>query len=607
MKKSKQKPRSQNPEKPARHVAPAVFHVPRPAAIILLSLLALLPYANSVNGRFVFDDTVIVQGNDAIHGLDAAHLKQIFGQHYWKAVESKGGLYRPVVMLSYAVDYALNAEDPSGYHAMNILIHALNGILVFFLLEELFARRMLSLLTALCFVLHPIRTEAVASIVGRAEILSACFVLAAWLLYIRHCKTGRVRWLGLSAAVFVLAVLSKESALAFVALLPATDFILGNGKLREIFLKRTVLGRYLAFVLAVALVLLLRYWVLGGLAPLYVNPRSNPLAAAPVWTRFLTATNVFGRYLGLLLWPMNLSADYSYNQIPLVTSIVSWSAAIPLALLLLLVAGLFISARRYPVLFFSGLVFFLSFILTSNWIRPIGTIMAERLMYFPALGFNCAVAFLLCAGLSMPRWKTVSAVAAVVLLAGYGFRTIDRNPDWRDHYRLFRSAVAASPDSYLAQSNYAAVLLNEKSDLRGAILHARKALEIVPEDPASHFTLAQASRRLGDLAGAAEAFRAVVRLAPRTTGGADALRAQAEVEEAMGSFPLARASYEKLHEWRPQDVTAGLALSRVYLRLGEREKAKQTLEQCQKQAPVSPAVKQALRELAGTSGPVKIP
>jgi tetratricopeptide (TPR) repeat protein len=607
MKKSKQTPRSQNREKPARHVAPAVFRVPRPAAIILLSILALLAYANSVNGRFVFDDTVIIQGNDVIHGLDAAHLKEIFGQHYWKAVESKGGLYRPVVMLSYAVDYALNGEDPSGYHVMNILIHALNGILVFFLLEELFARRMLSLLTALFFVLHPIRTEAVASIVGRAESLSACFVLVAWLLYIRHCKTGRIRWLGLSAAVFVLAVLSKESALAFVALLPATDFILGSGKLREIFLKRAVLGRYLAFVLAVALVLLLRYWVLGGLAPLYVNPRSNPLAAAPAWTRFLTATNVFGRYLGLLLWPMNLSADYSYNQIPLVTSIISWSAAIPLALLLLLVAGLFVSARRYPVLFFSGLVFFLSFILTSNWIRPIGTIMAERLMYFPALGFNCAVAFLLCAGLSMPRWKTVSTVTAVILLAGYSFRTIDRNPDWRDHYRLFRSAVAASPDSYLSQSNYAAVLLNEKNDPRCAILHARKALEIVPEDPAAHFTLAQASRRLGDLPGAAEAFRAVVRLAPRTTGGADALRAQAEVEEAMGSFSLARASYEKLHEWRPQDVAAGLALSRVYLRLGEREKAKETLEQCQKQAPDSPAVKQAWRELAGAAGPVKFP
>jgi tetratricopeptide (TPR) repeat protein len=607
MKKSKQTPRSQNREKPARHVAPAVFRVPRPAAIILLSILALLAYANSVNGRFVFDDTVIIQGNDVIHGLDAAHLKEIFGQHYWKAVESKGGLYRPVVMLSYAVDYALNGEDPSGYHVMNILIHALNGILVFFLLEELFARRMLSLLTALFFVLHPIRTEAVASIVGRAESLSACFVLVAWLLYIRHCKTGRIRWLGLSAAVFVLAVLSKESALAFVALLPATDFILGSGKLREIFLKRAVLGRYLAFVLAVALVLLLRYWVLGGLAPLYVNPRSNPLAAAPAWTRFLTATNVFGRYLGLLLWPMNLSADYSYNQIPLVTSIISWSAAIPLALLLLLVAGLFVSARRYPVLFFSGLVFFLSFILTSNWIRPIGTIMAERLMYFPALGFNCAVAFLLCAGLSMPRWKTVSAFAAIVLLAGYSFRTIDRNPDWRDHYRLFRSAVAASPDSYLSQSNYAAVLLNEKNDPRCAILHARKALEIVPEDPAAHFTLAQASRRLGDLPGAAEAFRAVVRLAPRTTGGADALRSQAEVEEAMGNLPLARASYEKLHEWRPQDVAAGLALSRVYLRLGERDKAKEILDQCQKQAPDSPAVKQALRELAGASGPIKIP
>jgi len=607
MKKAKHKPRSRRPGAPAQLEGPAIFRVPRPAAIVLLSLLALLAYANSVRGRFVFDDTVIVQGNEAIHGLDPAHLKQIFGQHYWKAVESKGGLYRPVVMLSYAVDYVLNGENPSGFHVTNILIHALNGILVFFLLEELFARRLLSLLTALFFVLHPIRTEAVASVVGRAESLSACFVLAAWLLYIRHCKSGRIRWLSLSIALFVLAVLSKESAFAFVALLPVTDFILGKGKPREIFLNRAVLSRYAAFAAAVALILALRYWVLGGLAPLYISPRMNPLAEAPAWPRFLTATSVFGRYLGLLFWPMNLSADYSYNQIPLVTAMVSWPAAVSLALLLLLLAGLVISARRFPVLFFSGMVFLVSFILTSNWIRPIGTIMAERLMYFPALGFNCAAAFLLCAGLSTPRWKTVSAVAAAVLLAGYGFRTIDRNPDWRDHYRLFRSAVQTSPNSYLVQANYAGILLHERNDLRGAVLHARKALAIVPEDPAANFTLAQASRRLGDLPAAAAAFRAVVRFAPRTTGGTDALRAQAEIEEAMGDFALARASYEQLRAWWPQDVAAGLALGRVYLKLGERGKAEETLEQCRRMAPDSPAVRQALRELANTSGSGKLP
>ena len=598
MNKAKQKQRQRQAEKPSGIDSPALFSIPRPAAMVLLLLLALLAYANSVNGRFVFDDTVIVQGNDSIRGLDPAHLKQIFGQHYWKAVESKGGLYRPVVMLSYAVDYALNGEDPSGYHATNILIHALNGILVFLLLEQLFARRAFSLLSALFFALHPIRTEAVASIVGRAESLSACLALAAWLLYIRHCKSGRLRWLSLSVALFILAVLSKESAFAFVALLPVTDYVLGKGSLREIFLKPAVLRRYAAFAAAVVSILALRYWILGGLAPLYVDPHMNPLAGLPVWPRLLTATNVFGRYLGLLFWPMNLSADYSYNQIPPVTTVVSWAAVIPLALLLLLLAGLVVSARRSPVLFFSGMVFLVPFILTSNWIRPIGTIMAERLMYFPALGFNCAAAFLLCAGFSMPRWKTVSTVAAAVLVAGYGFRTIDRNPDWRDHYRLFRSAAETSPHSFLALANYAGILLNERNDLRGAVLYARKALEIVPEDPAANFTLAQASRRLGDLPAAVTAFRAVVRLAPRTTGGADALRAQAEIEETLGNLALARDAYEQLRAWQPRDVAAGLALSRVYLKLGERAKAAEALEQCRLLAPDAPAVRKALQEFS---------
>jgi hypothetical protein len=596
MNKPHQKPRSPRPGRHSGIEVPAIFRLPQPAAAAVLALLVSFVYANSLGGKFVFDDTAIVQGNESLQGLGSAHLKAIFGQHYWKAVESRGGLYRPLVMLSYAVNYSVGGEDPTGYHLVNVLLHAVNGILVFFLLENLFSRRPLSFLAALLFVLHPIRTEGVASIVGRAESLSTCFALAAWLLYVRHKKSGRHLLLWLSAAVFLLAVLSKESTFAFVALLPLTDYLLRKGTLKEEFLNRSAFARYLPFVLATGLTLLLRYWVLGGLAPLYINPRSNPLAQVSAWPRFLTATGVFWRYFGLLVWPVNLSADYSLNQIPLVASIVSMSAILPLLLLLVLVGGSAASFRRYPVLFFSGFVFFSSFLLTSNWIQPIGTIMGERLMYFPALGFNCAVAFLLYSGLSDPRWRTFCCVVAGALVLGYGVRTIGRNRDWRDHYSLFGSAVETSPGSSLVQSNYAAVLLNEKNDPRGAIVHARKAVEIMPGDPAAHYTLGQAHHRLGDLRGAAEALEAVVRLAPDTSGGAAALREKAEIEEAVGDFAKARASYERLREWQPSNVAACLALTRVYWRLGEVDRARGTLEACRKLAPEDRRVKQALNE-----------
>ena len=172
------------------------------------------------------------------------------------------------------------------------------------MLEELFSRRPLSFLGALLFVLHPIRTEGVASIVGRAESLSAFFILSGWWAYVRQRKDGGAGWLGLSAVLFLLAILSKESAFSFVALLPLTDFLLGGGRIGGL---RPALIRYLPYVGgSLAFTFALRVKILGGFMPLYINTSSNPLVNAGGWSRFLTATWVFGRYLWLLIFPHNL-------------------------------------------------------------------------------------------------------------------------------------------------------------------------------------------------------------------------------------------------------------------------------------------------------------
>ena len=221
--------------------------------------------------------------------------------------------------------------------------------------------------------------------------------------------------------------------------------------------------------------------------------------------------------------------------------------------------------------------------------------MGERLMYFPALGFNCAVAFALCKGLESSRFRTAAWILSTLLALAYGIRTIDRNVDWRDHYNLFRSAVATSPNSSLVQSNYAAVLLHERNDLRGAIVHARKAVEISPKEPPAYFTLGSAYRRLGELEHAAEAFGSVVTLAPRTSGGVAALKEMANIHEAMARLDLARADYEKLIEWRPSDVPAHLALSRVCRSQGDDARAAEVLARAAYLAPEDPEVKKALR------------
>jgi tetratricopeptide (TPR) repeat protein len=189
--------------------------------------------------------------------------------------------------------------------------------------------------------------------------------------------------------------------------------------------------------------------------------------------------------------------------------------------------------------------------------------MAERLMYLPGLGFNLAAAVAACAGMESARFRKAAAWLTVALAAGYAARTWDRNFDWRDHYALFHSALRTSPDSALVQANYAAILLHERNDPAAAIPHARRALEIQPADPPALFTLGEASLRTGDLARAAEALEKVVSLAPRTSGGVDALRRLGPAYERMGRREDAASAYRRLLEWRPGDARAKEALGRL--------------------------------------------
>ncbi|MBI3693496.1 MAG: DUF1736 domain-containing protein [Acidobacteria bacterium] len=467
-------------------------------------LAAWAVYLNSLDGEFVFDDTSIIQSNPQIRSLSLTSLGHIFGSHYWQTVAGQGGLYRPIVILSYAVNYAVGGLNPWGYHFFNVLIHALNSVLVFFIIRELFGDQGFALWSGLLFALHPIRTEGVAYVVGRAESLAAFFFLVAWLRYLR----GNV---ALSALAFFASVLTKESGLTFLAIVPLTDYVARW---------RPAITRYAAFAVAAVAALGLRYGVLGGFAPLYINLTSNPLVGVGTLARLLTATQVLGNYLWLLVFPVPLSADYSFNQIPPVTRLWDPSVLVTAALVL---GGTALAWRRGRPWFFCAAFFLATFSLTSNFLRPIGTIMAERLLYLPSLGFTCAIAY----AISKARSRELAIAAGVLLAFFYAGRTLLRNPDWHDHLALFSSAAVVSPNSSLVQANLAGSLL--RKDPAAAAEHAREAIRIEPGDPAAHMTLGEAYQRMGDMARAAEAYAIVERLAPGTAGAQEAARRRAGI------------------------------------------------------------------------------
>jgi protein O-mannosyl-transferase len=369
---------------------------------------------------------------------------------------------------TFAVDWKLGGGIALGFHAVNLVLHGAVAYLVFLLVRALFPdsprRRTIAFTAALLFAVHPIHTEAVSSIVGRAELLAAGFLILAWILHLQDRPLPAL-------LSFALALLSKESAVVFLPLVLIGDYAIGKWK---------SWFRYLQ-IGGITLIYLVVLWkVQGGrFGPDHISILDNPLIAIPTGQRILNALRIAWKYVGLQLYPATLSCDYSYKQIPLYGAL---RYTLPAAIASVLVLAIWIWAlkKRQRGLILAGGIYLASFAITANIIRPIGTIMAERLVYLPSLGF-CLLMALGWTWL-MERQRKLALGLALVIGAALGARTMARNRDWEDNYTLYSAQMRAAPNSAKTHQNMALVYMEAKQlDL------ARKELEtelqIYPQNP----------------------------------------------------------------------------------------------------------------------------
>lgn len=533
---------------------------------LVLAAVAVIPFLNSLHGDFVFDDLEIVRDNPFVNGRVSAT-----GLLTWS--HESATWYRPLTMFTYAANHRIGAE-PFGFHLVNVLLHAVVSVEVFYLARG-FVPSAAAAVTALLFAVHPIHTEAVSNIVGRAELLAAAFVLASLLAFRRGAGAapgGRLWWRGLSVLAFTAALLSKESAISAIPMLVLLHlWIRRERKLGPL------LDGITPFLASAAAYLAVRWLVLGALTlPQPPQFLDNPLAHVSASARLQTALVVLWDYLALLAVPWQLSADYSYNAVPLVVSPADprfVAALVGWALIALTVSA---AARRTAVPLVSVLFFVLPLLLTANVLVPIGTIKAERLLYLPSLGWCLALGWLIGSwSQAQPRRALVALLAVSAVLA---LRTWVRNHDWRDSVSLFEATTRAVPASAKAHHNLAVAY-----DLAGrwddAMMHFRRALAIFPpyasaacgvgriyerrriDNGALHWyaralkinpdlVLAHQNTgvvrfRLGDLAGAESAFRAGLERDPTNVR---LLVYLATVRMAQGDFAGAQAKLDRARE-----------------------------------------------------------
>jgi tetratricopeptide (TPR) repeat protein len=504
--------------------------------------------------------------------------------YWWPFIETP--LYRPATTFSYLLNYSAlgNSNRPLGYHVVNWLLHTANVWLVFGLAMRIGRRIWPAIFLAGLWAVHPLGTEAVTNIVGRADLLAAFGVLASFYAYLAAGDAGGARrwvWMAVSVTAMTVAVFSKESAIAGLGLVVLYDLVCSPKPFRLADSGR----RWVILALPVAAFLYQRSVVLAG-SRIEIPYVDNPIAGAGFWTGRITAIGVMGRYLALLLWPAHLSADYSFSQIPLASgTLTEWLALIAVAAVT--VAALATLKANRLVSFCLGAAL-LTFLPAANVLFTTGTIMAERLMYLPSAFLLAAIVAAIYSFEAKIAYSRLAPTLLGLAVVVCGARTFARNPDWHDDVSLWTATVATAPASFkshdaLAEALFEADLshsnlerVTEEKEKSLAILH-RLPEPLAPVTPyrtgASYYVLRgdwlQAHKGTPD--DVAKAYQRAIELGERY---------------------LALA---KLHRIPATEISvAQLLVSNAYRQLGQSQRS---LENAERGAAVQPFNPDVYREL----------
>jgi tetratricopeptide (TPR) repeat protein len=570
------------------------------AVCIALVLLVAVTFSNALKGEFAFDDKDMIENNLLIR--DLGNVGKIFSTSWWwGGARQKSDEYRPITVLSFALNYRVNLLDTFGYHLVNVALHAAVVLLIFIFIRILSGDLVLSAIAAAFFAAHPIHTEAINNVVGRAELLAAVFFFAALICYSLSFRNNLKKtniWVYLLCLLFYfLGLLSKENAITLLPVIIIYDLAkhrldIHKGeekKISHLFLSR--LPYYGCFVAVLIVYFALRINAIGRMfsSGMVISSLDNNLMRAKIagdfFSYYLTAIKAIGYYVYLLVFPFNLSVDYSYNQIPLSNSLLEPRVALSVLMLIAACFSIIYYYRKAKVIpFFAVIFFFVTFAPVSNFFKTIATILGERLMYLPSAGFCLLLALVLkqlsawIGRIGTQKPEKVASYAliclAAVIVVAYSARTLIRNNDWRTELRLFESAAQVSPNSarvhYNLGNNYKLLERYEQ-----AKFHFWKAYGIAPFYGAPLGGIGEILRIEGNPREAEKVLKQVIEMEERYFPAHYNLgRTYAD----LGKFDLALQQYRKTIELRPTAPQPYYAMCEIYFKLERWEEAEEVLQ-----------------------------
>ena len=503
-------------------------------------MAAILVYSNSLSGPFVFDDRGTIVDNTTIEDLSRRAV--LVAPH---ETPTAG---RPVVNVSFAVNYAFGGRNVTGYHVVNIAIHLLCGLLVFGIARRTQPSTNAALAIALIWTVHPLNSEAVDYITQRTESLMGLFYLLTMYCAIRAFEEPRRRhgWELSSIVACALGMASKESMVTAPLVVVLYDRAFLWSSLREAVRERRRLYAGLA----------LTWVVLGGL--MWTAPRnlSAGLSAhdADVWTYLLNQTVMITRYLWLAIWPRDLVLYYGWPM-PLTLRDVLPQACVVVTLIGVAAWTL----RRHPRAGFLCASFFFVLAPTSS-VMPIATeVGAERRMYLALFPLIALAVIAFRRAVQSPRVRAATLLGVTVLL---GAGTLARNIEYRSSLRLAETTFERWPTP-AAHSMFGTELA-----AAGRFPEAERHLrEAAPVHPPARYYLGAVLKGQGQSAEAIRQFETFIASQPPELDQVHMARALlAEMLVTEGHLGEAAAQYTAMLTSDPDDASAMVLLAQVYLR-----------------------------------------
>ena len=561
-------------------------------------------YANTLGHDYALDDKAIITQNKFTQkGFEG--ITDHFTHSYWYGINGKNtGNYRPISGVSFSIEHGLFGNNPMIGHLLNILFF---GLLCVVLLKWLRDLQIMPdhwlYLGMLLFAAHPIHTEVVANIKSRDEIYCLLFFALSARTFLIGIKNNQVSRLALSALLYLLALLSKETALALLPIFPLMAFM------QEQSIKSTIKNSigplttsilFLGIYFSVTDILADQEYHIFDNA-LVQEASSSDLLATKIW--------ILGEYVKLMIVPYPLVYDYSFNTVQLV----SFSNLQVLITIIGSISIVYLTAKQLKninqhkilVIIFLTLVFLLPIIPISNIVFPIGATMAERFLFIPSLGFIYLLTYalyLLFEKRGIKNGKVSMGIFALMIIP-LALTTVFRNNAWESEEALFANDLKHLPRSAKAHHNLANIYKNKAETANNqakrvtfyesAARLIEQAIDIY-EVQEFHHELGLIYGELGKWEGVKKSLGRYVEMNPSDATAWMQIGIANGMTEEMDEAQLA---FERAYDLNPNDAEICLNLAKTYAIKNELDRAKEIILACEQKNPSNKAIKELKRQL----------